>query len=230
MAKQKRKEKRALKSNDYMDAAQQEKLIAYVVKLARHRKPGSLRALTNEVIVIVLLSTGLRPAEFLGLKKCDLPCCHGKPVIDVPAPIAKGKQPRTVMIPDYLGDIMTNYMNIARKGSRPGSLFMVNERGGVMAYESLLSKIKIIGKNVGMDWLTPHKFRHTYLTNLYNVDYDLRNCQDQAGHTSIKSTQIYTRTDNRGRVSQVKRLPITGIMAQLSESIMQNDKHAKGVL
>jgi len=230
MAKHKRKEKRALKSNDYMDVAQQERLIAYVTKRARHRKPGSLRALTNWTIVIVLLSTGLRASEFLGLKKQDLPCCHGKPLIDVPASIAKGKQPRTIIVPDYLGDFMDNYMTIARKGSRPGSLFMVNERGGAMAYESLLSKIKIIGKNIGMDWLTPHKFRHTYLTNLYNVDYDLRNCQDQAGHTSIKSTQIYTRTDNRGRISQVKRLPIAGIMARLLDSITQTDNHAKGSL
>lgn len=226
----KRKEKKALRASDYLDEDQQNLLITHVIKQARHRKPGSLRALTNQIIVLVLLSTGLRASELLGLKKRDLPCCHGKSQIDVPAEIAKNEQSRTIIIPVELGDLMSHYMDVARKGSRPGSLFLVNERGGPMSYKSLWSKIDILKRKIGLPFVTAHKLRHSHITDLYNVAYDLRCCQDQAGHSSIKTTQIYTRTANKGRISQVERLPIAGMLAQLSESITQKDKCSKAEL
>lgn len=227
--KEKRPNKQSLAPDEYLDAGETARLLADVISRAARRKKGSLRAWTNEIIIIIMLATGLRAEELLGLKKRDLPCCHGKNAIFVPAEIAKNKKSRTVYIPYQVAERISEYVGGARKGAREGSRLFVNERGGTMSYYSLYSKVKIIGRNAGMPWVGPHKLRHAHLTSLYNVDYDLRHVQDQAGHTSIKSTQIYTRTDNRARRSQVERLDICKIMAQLQDSITQTDNKAKEV-
>ena len=48
--------------------------------------------------------------------------------------------------------------------------------------------------------------RHTYLSQLYNVEQDLRFVQDQAGHASPTTTAIYAKTNNRARRRQVEAL------------------------
>lgn len=49
-----------------------------------------------------------------------------------------------------------------------------------------------INKNV-----TPHTFRHTYATLLLEQDVDLRHIQHLLGHSSITTTQMYTKVNSK---------------------------------
>lgn len=40
--------------------------------------------------------------------------------------------------------------------------------------------------------VNPHAFRHSYATNLLRSGTDIRTIQDQLGHTSVETTEIYT--------------------------------------
>ncbi len=43
--------------------------------------------------------------------------------------------------------------------------------------------------------ITPHKIRHSYATELYRYSHNIRIVQENLGHTSIKTTEIYVHTD-----------------------------------
>jgi integrase len=58
----------------------------------------------------------------------------------------------------------------------------------------------------GVGKLHAHMLRHTYLTRLYYIEYDLWFVQDQAGHASPTTTAIYAKTSSKARKRQVEAL------------------------
>jgi len=55
--------------------------------------------------------------------------------------------------------------------------------------------IQHIFKHYAPQGITPHKIRHSYASELYRRSKNLRVVQENMGHTSIKTTEIYLHTD-----------------------------------
>jgi integrase/recombinase XerC/integrase/recombinase XerD len=55
--------------------------------------------------------------------------------------------------------------------------------------------IQHIFKHYAPEGITPHKIRHSYASELYKRSKNLRVVQENLGHTSIKTTEIYLHTD-----------------------------------
>ncbi|MFC1737976.1 tyrosine-type recombinase/integrase [Planctomycetota bacterium] len=206
MAKRKKAKKRGgLAPDKYLSDAQLKKLRKYVkdkADLARMRA-GS-RGVIDEMIVELLVNTGLRASELCSLNIGDLPVKHGKDCIWVRD--GKGKVSRTVDISNKLKKRIERFVKLYRKGARANSALLVSERGDRIIYRSIYAKVKRIGEQAGIGKLHPHMLRHTYLTRLYNVEKDLRFVQDQAGHASPTTTAIYAKTNNKARRRQVQAL------------------------
>ncbi len=206
MAKKKKAKKRGgLAPDKYLSETQLKKLRQYVKDrgdLARMR--GGSRGVIDELIIELLVNTGLRASELCYLNIGDLPMKHGKDCVWVRD--GKGNVSRTVDIAEKLKKRLERFVKLYRKGARANSALLVSERGDRIIYRSIYAKIKRIGQQAGIGKLHPHMLRHTYLTRLYNVERDLRFVQDQAGHASPTTTAIYAKTNNKARRRQVEAL------------------------
>lgn len=71
--------------------------------------------------------------------------------------------------------------------------FFVNQSGRLLSDQAVR---RMINKYVSLSsielHITPHMFRHTFATSLWEADVDIRYIQEMLGHSSINITEIYT--------------------------------------
>ncbi|KKL57413.1 hypothetical protein LCGC14_2235650 [marine sediment metagenome] len=201
----KTKHRGGLTPDKYLSKDQLKKLRRYVRdKADAARERGSKRNIVNEIIVELLVNTGLRASELCKLNIADLPISHSKNGVWVRN--GKGSVTRTVDINEALKNRIARYVRLHRENAKPNSPLLLSEWGGRISYQGLYTRIKRIGEQAGIGKLHPHILRHTYLTRLYNIEKDLRFVQDQAGHASPTTTAIYAKTNNKARRRQVAAL------------------------
>lgn len=199
------KPKKYLRPTDYLTVKQFTDIMDILVaKAERSRQRTSVltRAILNEMIVIVLVETGIRAAELCNLKIKDTPYHHGKSEIEICK--GKGNKARTIGISNYLRDRLDSYIKQYCKGHSPGSWLFKSERGGGITYKCIYPKIKNVGikaniwlyrrKGVLCSRLSPHKLRHTFATQLLDVSNNELLVQSQLGHEKADTTAIYAKT------------------------------------
>lgn len=196
-----------LSPEQYLSKKQAVRLIKYVSLEANEAKRwGRKRAVINELIIDLLLHSGLRASELCQLSIEDLPYTHEKDELFVRT--GKGNISRTVELPKRLVQKLNKFIRIHRKNAKPKEPLFVGERGKRLSYSGLYSRIKTIGEGVGLPNLHPHTLRHTFATLLYGIERDLFNVADQLGHSSTDTTKVYAKTNNESRKKQAEALDI----------------------
>lgn len=76
------------------------------------------------------------------------------------------------------------------------SVFL-NQRGGRLSRQGIWLVIRAAGDRVGItEHLSPHVLRHSCATHMLDGGADLRYVQEMLGHSSISTTQIYTKVSH----------------------------------
>ena len=96
----------------------------------------------------------------------------------------------------------------------------------------LISKYRDLARKTHPDLipddLSPHKMRHTAAMELVNSGVDLIYIRDMLGHVSIRTTEIYARTD-----AKLKREAIEAASREIvppEEAVWDNDEDLKAWL
>jgi len=199
------KQRGGLLPDKYLSETQLRRLRQYVKDMADlARQRGSTRAIIDELVIELLVNTGLRASELCNVNIGDLPMSHGKETIWIRD--GKGNVARTVDIPETVSKRLERFVKLYRKNAGPADPLLVSTKGSRMIYRSIYEKIKKLGRQSGIGKLHPHMLRHTYGTRLYNVEQDLRFVQDQLGHASPTTTAIYAKTNVIARRRQLEAL------------------------
>jgi integrase/recombinase XerC len=135
----------------------------------------------DKLIVRTIYATGVRVSELCNMNIEDIDFDEHTIRIQ-----GKGDKPRIVFVDDdTLKDIL------AFIGNRIVGPLFVGQQGKHISSRA----IQHIFKHYAPNGITPHKIRHSYASELYKRSKNLRVVQENLGHTSIKTTEIYLHTD-----------------------------------
>jgi integrase/recombinase XerD len=154
-----------------------------------------LKALQNQkhrTMLSLIYACGLRRGELLNLKPENVDSKRHLLIIRN----AKGKKERVLPISDKVINMLREYY----KNYRPKKwLFEGQTAEEKYSEKSIQSVLKLalekakISKPVTLHWL-----RHSYATHLLESGTDLRYIQELLGHSSSKTTEIYTHVSEKG--------------------------------
>lgn len=141
----------------------------------------------DQAVLELLYGGGLRVAELCGIKGGDLDLQTG--LVRV---LGKGSKERVIPVGETALAAVQTYLALRGTLVR-GEPLLVAARGGPMYPRAvqLMLKKKLAAAGLPAD-LTPHKLRHACATHLLANGADLRLVQEQLGHASLSTTQIYT--------------------------------------
>ncbi len=153
--------------------------------------PNDYEGHRDRMILELFYATGIRLSELINLRVSD---------IDFPNRQVKvfGKRSKERIIP--LLDSCLNYLSVylnslsQTHGENPSNLFLT--KAGNVLYPKLVYRMvnSYLGDVTGVKQRSPHVLRHAFATHMLNDGADLNAIKEVLGHSSLTSTQIYTRS------------------------------------
>lgn len=149
-------------------------------------------------LVVVLFGCGLRISEALSIKNCDI---QNRPsVLKI---VGKGKKERLIPVLDAVWDAVDKYIELRPFGNEPDDAVFRSVRGLPMSSRMAEKVIQNLRCYLQLpDYVTPHALRHTFATALLAGGADLRSLQELLGHSSLSTTQLYTKV-NMAQISNI---------------------------
>lgn len=149
----------------------------------------------DRAVVEVLYSTGIRNAELRGLSLADFDAEAGTLFVRA----GKGGKDRVLPLGPVVTAIVSDYVQLARpklaKRSGVTSLFVSNH-GWSLWPASVVRIVDLAARRAGIKTqVRPHRLRHACATHMLQGGADVRHIQRLLGHSSLSTTEIYTRVE-----------------------------------
>lgn len=161
----------------------------YTEKLAASTTYQSNTILRDIAVVELLFATGVRVSELCTLTTQQVDLSSYKILI-----WGKGAKERMIQVGNTdVRKALLEYYNTFKSDIESSGWFFVNRLHQRFSEQSARDMIvKYLNKALIDLHITPHMFRHSFATLLLEADVDIRYIQKMLGHSSIKTTEIYT--------------------------------------
>ncbi len=142
---------------------------------------NSIESERDQLIVRLIYATGVRVSELCSIRIEDID--FEEQTIRVKG---KGDKIRTVFVDEETLEKIGGFIG----NTIEGPLF-VGQQGHPLSPRT----VQHLFRQYAPAGITPHKIRHSYASELYRRSKNLRVVQENLGHSSIKTTEIYLHTD-----------------------------------
>jgi integrase/recombinase XerC/integrase/recombinase XerD len=161
---------------------------------------GSPLELRDRALFELAYGAGLRAEELVNLDLTDL-----DPDSEELRVSGKGSKTRIVPAGEPTWRALERYLDRGRSaltsrsgGSRAEPAVFVSKSGRRISTSDVRRRLAISTRRAALDGgVTPHTLRHSFATHLLEGGADLRSIQELLGHSSISTTQTYTRVESR---------------------------------
>jgi site-specific recombinase XerD len=192
-------------------------------RLARSFTPQELKLIFDTIdkssflgyrdytILSILLGTGIRKSELIGLRSMDIYL-----EISMIKIIGKGDKQRNIPLTELLRKIIVKYLKlrmeyISERGLSNSSYLIINEKGNRFGLSGINSMFKRIKDNSGVvgERVSSHTIRHTFAKSFLLNGGDIFTLQRLMGHEDISTTKKYiSLNDNDIRVQNDRYNPL----------------------
>lgn len=149
-------------------------------------------AVRDIAVIELLFATGLRISELCGLRREAVNLYEGEVRIH-----GKGDKERILQLTEEITiGALKEYETLFQTEIGKSDYFFLNKYGHPLSDQSVRDMINRLTRAASISMhITPHMFRHSFATYLVNQDVDIRCIQEMLGHSSIRTTEIYTHVD-----------------------------------
>ena len=160
------------------------------IKHAQDMEKEKWIGMRNKSILMLLYGCGLRISEALNLNFEDI---NENDYLIIKG---KGNKERMVPLMDYVKNDIENYIHECPKNFMKDDPLFVGKRLDRLSPRIIQYVLEKIRHNLSLpETATPHALRHSFATHLLNSGGDLRTIQELLGHSSLSTTQKYTKVE-----------------------------------
>ncbi len=150
---------------------------------------SSFRTSRDLAIVGIMLFEGLRSAEVLALNRDDFLLSEGQIRVR-----GKGRKIRFLPLAPEAIQLLDHYLRLERPDPCTAALFVSlkgRARGSRMTAAGLRSLFRYHRHTTGIKLANPHRFRHTFASDMLSTGLSLPALMQLMGHADIHTTMIY---------------------------------------
>ena len=153
-------------------------------------KPSNMIEIRDMAIVELMYSSGLRVSETVNINLNDFE--EDKSFLRV---LGKGSKTRLVPMGRYAVNAINEWLIEREKILNNTDALFLNAKGTRLTVRSVQLRLKKMAIKQGLPPIHPHMLRHSFATHMLESSGDLRTIQELLGHSSLSTTQIYTKLD-----------------------------------
>ena len=153
-------------------------------------KPLDVLEIRDLAIVELMYSSGLRVSETANIDINDF-----EEEMSFLRVLGKGSKTRIVPLGRYAINAIQNWIKEREKYSEKSKALFINLKGSRLSVRSIQLRLKRLALKQGLPPVNPHMLRHSFATHMLESSGDLRTIQELLGHSSLSTTQIYTKLD-----------------------------------
>jgi len=143
----------------------------------------------QKLIISLLYATGMRRAELIGLKENDVSFSDNTLKV-----LGKRNKERKIPLVEWVSNELKTYLSFKHEIGLSNPQLIVTEKDAQvypsLIYNTVHNTLKLFSNK---SKISPHVLRHSFATHLLNKGSNLNAIKELLGHSSLSSTEIYTK-------------------------------------